>query len=132
MKFEVFTNGSFPFPEWTRDPLIRMRFIMDWKLPGSWEQHTAIDERHKNALFLDENDVIKFVINDENDFEVAIHVARQLEGDGCEASFWVGKVWGAEAITDEWLVGRMKEAKLNWKLNVQVHKFIWPANKQGV
>lgn len=129
--FEVFTNGSYKFPQWTKDPMINMQFTMDWKLAGSEEENTCLDIRQENALWLDKNDAIKFVVKDQGDLHAAKAVAEYLWKRGCKAQFWVGRVWDTE-ITDQDLIEFIQRWKLNWRLNVQVHKFIWDPEKRGV
>jgi 7-carboxy-7-deazaguanine synthase len=129
--FEVFTNGSYKFPKWTKDPMIEMLFTMDWKLPGSGEQNTFTDVRTENALWLDRTDGIKFVVKDEDDLYAAKNVASFLKRQGCKAQFWVGRVWDTE-ITDQFIIEFIQRWKLDWKLNVQVHKFIWAPEARGV
>lgn len=130
--FEAFTNGSFAFPNWTKDPLIDMRFIMDWKLVGSGESQTALDTREQNALFLGTDDIIKFVIKDVSDFTYAMGTARRLQRAGFKGEFSIGAAWGS-AVTEKDVVDFMIQNKLrDWILNVQIHKYIWPPDERGV
>ena len=125
---EVFTNGSVIFPDFT-DSMLKM---MDWKLAGSGEDSFNVSEREYNAFEnLGPDDGIKFVIVDKDDYEEAMHIWRHLAWKvQCQAQFWVGAAWGRikEAQLVEWIL----EDGLPWKLNVQVHKYIWPADKRGV
>lgn len=129
--FEVFTNGSFSFPQWTKEPLINMHFNMDWKLLGSGEADTARDVRRHNALWLEKDDVIKFVVGDSYDLDEAYEVARTLSMEGFKGSFWLGRVWDSE-VDDQDLLDFMSRRKLPWKLNVQLHKYIWHPDERGV
>lgn len=126
-KLECFSNGSFLFPAWA---LTGMKFIMDWKLQGSGEAGKLRDVRTKNALSLLSKDAIKFVVANENDLYEAKHEYQELVGQGCLAQFYVGAVWGKadDAAIVDWLV----KEKLDWKLNVQVHKYIWSPTLRGV
>lgn len=130
IRIEVFTNGSFKFPDWTRH--IGMEFMMDWKLPGSGEQDTKVDVRLENAKFLGAWDGIKFVVKDLNDLDEAYKTMTWLRTEGVHACFWIGKVWDSE-VTDEELVKFLKHHRMSdVKLNVQIHKYIWAPEEQGV
>lgn len=128
--YEAFTNGSFPLPLWTRS--LQMLFTMDWKLPGSGEQDTKLSNRLENAKFLKPRDAIKFVVKDKADLEEAAKTMLYLRTEAVDATFYLGRVWGA-SISDEDLVEYIKSHQLrDVKLNVQVHKLIWHPDKQGV
>lgn len=126
-KLECFTNGSFLFPGWA---LASVRFIMDWKLEGSGEAQTNRPVRIQNALALAVRDCIKFVVGDMGDLLEAKDVYHTLKDQGCAADFYVGSVWGK--MDDSFLVEWLIKEKLDWKLNVQVHKFIWSPELRGV
>jgi 7-carboxy-7-deazaguanine synthase len=137
---EVFTNGSKIFPSWSWE----MPKMMDWKLKGSGESNfhvnyfrseeqdreLSIECREQNALELDRRDGIKFVVTNLDDFDEAVETWKYLFMKNCDAQFWVGAAWNRvkEAELVQWLL----DAGLPWKLNVQVHKYIWPANERGV
>lgn len=129
MPVEVFTNGSFTFPEW------RTRFdwkvMMDWKLEGSGEAQTRRDVRTQNAMAHREGDGVKYVVKDFDDLGEALGVYQMLETNGYQGTHWVGRVWDA-GITDEEIVNFMITMGLPWKLNIQMHKYIWPADERGV
>lgn len=131
LDIEVFTNGSFDLDRlWIRQN--ELHFTMDWKLSGSGEANTKRDARWKNALKnLTEADCIKFVCKDGMDLNEASALTLQLIEEGCEAEFYVGRVWD-EFLTDEMIVEYIKSNRMPWKLNVQIHKLIWPADMKGV
>ena len=123
---ECFSNGSFPYPDWAQD----IDFIMDWKLEGSGEATTNRDVRIVNALTLKRTDAIKFVVVDRYDLLEAKDVYHTLIDQGCKAQFWVGRAW--DTMDDAFLVEWVLKENLNWKLNVQVHKYIWSPETRGV
>lgn len=130
MNLEVFTNGSFIFPAWTRE--VGMEFMMDWKLAGSGEQDTKVENRLQNAKYLNAWDGIKFVVKDESDLDEAYKTMMWLTTEGVVATYWIGRVWDAE-VTDEELVDFIKFHKMTRvKLNVQIHKYIYDPEEQGV
>jgi 7-carboxy-7-deazaguanine synthase len=129
--FEVFTNGSFPFPVWSKEPMIDMLYTMDWKLPGSGEESHNISTRNVNATaFLTPTDGIKFVVVDKNDLDEARRISTSLRKSGFLGTFWVGAAW--DRISNQEIISYMIKWKLKWKLNVQVHKYIWHPDMQGV
>lgn len=128
LTWEVFTNGSFPFPQWALD---RLHFTMDWKLKGSGEAETYRGVRTVNALSLKETDDIKFVVKDEADLREAMTYAIVLRNRGYRGGFLVGAVWSE--INDEFIVSWMLEQGIHdWRLNVQTHKYIWMPEERRV
>ena len=129
--FEVFTNGSFPFPIWSKEPLIEMLYTMDWKLGGSGEaDHNRLTRSTNATAFLKSTDGIKFVVTSEADMQEARNVAGSLRRGGFQGTFWIGAAW--DKITNQEIIDYLIKWKLNWKLNVQIHKHIWHPDKQGV
>lgn len=126
---EFFTNGSFVIPEEILVPKY-VSIMMDWKLAGSGEAETHRVERMQNALRLFYSDGIKFVVKSELDLREAVEVSTSLRNQGCKAEFWVGTAW--DQISEAELVSWMVLHGINWRLNVQIHKYIWPADKIGV
>jgi 7-carboxy-7-deazaguanine synthase len=124
---EVFTNGSFAFPPWAIGGL---RIMMDWKLEGSGEEYTGLEERLRNAQRLHVRDGIKFVVKGFRDLQQAHGVYEGIKEKDVAAQFWVGSAWGT--ISDAEIVEYMMEHRLPWRLNIQTHKVIWPAEARGV
>jgi 7-carboxy-7-deazaguanine synthase len=128
---EAFTNGSFEWPSWA---LQSIYFILDWKLAGSGEAMTARDTRLLNARQMGTQDVIKFTIVDQEDFEEAVTWTEYFEAkSGTQYSplFYAGVVWNAP-MTNEDLIERILDNQLPWNLNVQIHKTIWSPDRTGV
>ena len=124
---EAFTNGSFVY---SSIALYNVNFMMDWKLGGSGEGSSYLVERTINALNLGTGDGIKFVCKDEDDFKQAIKVWNTLKDEVDPGLvFWVGSAWGV--FPEKRIVELVLENKLPWRLNVQVHNFIWPANERA-
>jgi len=124
--FDIFTNGSFPFPLWTANPGVHL--IMDWKLSGSGEGQTELVKRKENLLFLRHKDAIKFVVKSEADFAEAISVAMILQP---HCPVYVGRVWNA-TFSDADLIQMIKDNQVNWRLNIQIHKLIYPNIERGI
>jgi 7-carboxy-7-deazaguanine synthase len=125
---DIFTNGTVPFPDWAT---AEATIILDWKLPGSGETlaQAQLDTREENVQYLSEPDCIKFTVKDINDLDAARAVWDYLRVD-TEADFIVGGVWGT--VSDRDIVNFIMGYELPWKLNVQLHKHVWPADERGV
>jgi 7-carboxy-7-deazaguanine synthase len=125
---EVFSNGSFQYPPWA---IAKMDIMMDWKLKGSGEQTTDRAQRLINAKQLKHTDGIKYVVKDLDDFMEAMMLSVVLHNEhGVQATEWVGTAW--DQISERELVDLIKEYGAPFRLNVQVHKYIWPATERGV
>lgn len=123
---ECFSNGSFIFPNWA---INRIEFVMDWKLEGSGEAQTEVGNRLVNARRLKNTDAIKFVCVAETDMKEAERVWHMLCQHDVVAEFWIGAAWNRMFAAD--IVEFVKEHKLPWRLNVQVHNYIYPAQERG-
>ena len=127
-KVECFSNGSFIYSDYI---LENVSFMMDWKLNGSGEGDTRLENRTTNALNLREGSGIKFVVKDNEDLAQAVEVYKQLHKEvNPGVDFWVGSAW--DRIKEADLVEFIIKSKLPWKLNVQVHKYIWNSEERGV
>lgn len=122
---ECFTNGTIEYPDWAIE---KVHFIMDWKLPGSGEDHTN-QVRVENAKRLKDGDYIKFVISDREDYETAKRLYQQFDSK-VKAVWSYGAAWG-KIETQELVEWAIKD-ELPWQLNVQVHNYIWDRDKRGI
>lgn len=119
----VETNGSrdislLPHP---------IKRIMDLKSPSSGEMD---NNRLENLLYLRHGDEVKFVIADSNDYEWA----KVTIGGGDYPSSTVQTLFSpvqgrleARQLA-EWII----RDRLPVRLNLQVHKYIWPGIERGV
>lgn len=126
---ELFTNGTQPIPAYMHG---NVNIMMDWKLTGSGEVLSEAQKttRVTNVRDLHPTDGIKFVVKNKEDLAEAFQVWANLR-DTVVAQFWVGAVWGE--ITDQDIIKFvLNNRPLPWRLNVQQHKHIWPADMQGV
>ncbi|AMA73385.1 MULTISPECIES: 7-carboxy-7-deazaguanine synthase QueE [Aneurinibacillus] len=103
----------------------KIRFILDYKLPSSGEMKKMILE---NFDYSQDNDEVKFVISDSNDFEVATRILKKLYKKG---TVLFSPVW--ETMPPDKLVNLVLSNQLvNVKVSLQLHKIIWDPNKRGV
>jgi 7-carboxy-7-deazaguanine synthase len=126
---DVFSNGSLkPFPDWM---LLeeQVSVIMDWKLEGSGEAPTGAGIRLSNLGKLTSKDNVKFVVAHEDDFDQAVSLWKDLS-KLTSATFWVGCAW--ERYEEARLVERVLHENLPWRVNIQVHKMIWPGIEKGI
>jgi 7-carboxy-7-deazaguanine synthase len=121
--FEVFTNGTRPIFG------LDATFVMDWKLPSSQE-----DPYHKTRIAnIDSIDMfgnaIKFVVSDLRDLEVARLLWIQYLKETI-IEIYVGSVWGKNF--EPQILEFVKGYHLPWRLNVQVHNYVYGAQKRGI
>jgi len=101
--------------------------IVDVKCPGSGEGGTFCQE---NLELLQENDQVKFVINDEGDYDFAREfMAKNALGEK------VGEIIFSPVFNKlhprqltEWIL----RDRLPVRLGLQIHKFIWDPETHGV
>jgi 7-carboxy-7-deazaguanine synthase len=116
---DLFTNGSQILPDWAMEP--RTTVVMDWKMPGSEEFGSFKEE---NLALLQEKDAVKFVCKHREDFDTALALAPRVR----RAQVWFGAVWNEldEGQLAEWVAAEAPYGKMN----VQMHKFLWPPDER--
>lgn len=137
-QFNVFTNGTLDFPLWIQSP--RVKVIMDWKLPGSGEVYSGMrgdnPARLTNIAKLGSEDAVKFVCTGWEDFCTAHRVVENhpelFRKDRGNPTLYIGAAWGrlTEAQLVEWL--KLHGNPHNFKLNVQVHNYIYDREERGI
>lgn len=122
------TNGSKRLLDIQSDLLF---YTMDFKCPSSGMMY---EMRKPEFSRLTEKDVVKFVVGDRNDLNVAkdFIFEQTLGMDGATPMFYISPVFGK--ISPAEIVDFMKEELKFVKVRVQLqlHKFIWDPNKRGV
>jgi 7-carboxy-7-deazaguanine synthase len=101
--------------------------IVDVKCPGSGE---SAKNDWRNLERLSPHDEVKFVVKDRTDYEFARDVIRGRHlGSRC-AAVLISPVHGvADAkLVSEWMLAD----RLPARLQLQLHKFIWPPGTRGV
>ena len=101
--------------------------IVDIKCPSSGESD-KID--FENLLKLDCQDQVKFVIGNRNDYEYAKKIMR-LRCHGISGSNILFSPVSDKIAIDK-LAGWILEDTLNIRLNIQLHKVIWPDKQRSV
>ncbi len=105
--------------------------ILDVKCPASGMQSR---NRLENLALLRAADEVKFVVADEDDLEFARGIVRDhgLAERGCALLF--SPVHGVldPARVSDWLVTHAQALGPQARLNLQLHKLIWPRAARGV
>jgi 7-carboxy-7-deazaguanine synthase len=127
-----FTNGSIDVnktlgriinnPEWRKN----VTFCMDFKAPSSKMEKF---NRFENIKYLNKNDVVKFVISDIKDWKFALSKVKKYKKDIEKTNLFFCQEGGVEGKKlAEWII----ENKLNARIQVQLHKIIYPSITRGV
>ncbi len=105
----------------------KLCITMDYKLPSSGMEDKMFCE---NFELLGEHDVVKFVVGSHEDLERMAAVVREHElATRCQV--YISPVFGA--IEPAAIVDFMRERSLTHaRLQLQLHKFIWPNQERGV
>jgi 7-carboxy-7-deazaguanine synthase len=106
------------------EPVIK---IVDVKCPGSGEAHR---NDWDNLARLTGHDEVKFVIKDRIDYEYARDVVSRHQLSGRVAAVLLSPVHGV--MDAKQLAAWILEDKLDVRLQLQAHKFIWGAEVRGV
>jgi 7-carboxy-7-deazaguanine synthase len=99
--------------------------IMDVKCPSSG-QDKAND--YRNFLRLRSHDQVKFVIADRKDYEFATSLLDRIGPAPREVHFSPAFGMLDPRLLSEWMVAD----RLRVRLNLQLHKYIWPPETRGV
>lgn len=106
----------------------RAKIILDVKCPASGESernHWANLERLNP-----ENDEVKFVIADLDDWEFARHIIEKYDLQTRAREILISPVFGVENLKE--IAETVAKSNLKVRLNLQLHKYIWGADVHGV
>lgn len=125
-RVEIETNGSIPLKELSVQQY-RPVFTMDYKLPSSGMEGFMCTE---NFFCLRPDDTVKLVAGSSADLERGAELIKNYNlTELCHVYF--SPVFGS--INPEEIVNFMKEHRLNdVRLQLQLHKYIWSPDTQGV
>ena len=117
------TNGSVDVTPYHEYPWVF--FTLDYKCPSSGMESSMLE---KNFQTLRSQDVLKFVVGDREDLRRAQEVCEKYEP---RCPVYLSPVFGK--IEAKEIVEFMKSARYkNWRLQLQLHKYIWPPDARGV
>jgi 7-carboxy-7-deazaguanine synthase len=105
----------------------RVHKVMDLKCPGSGESHR---NRWENLEHLGPGDEVKFVLADRADYEWMRGVVRERKLAEKTPNLLASTVFGKLATRD--LVKWVLEDKLGVRVQLQMHKYVWPPEQTGV
>ncbi len=117
------TNGSLDIDLIDR----RCIRIMDIKCPSSGMQE---HNRLENLRRISPADQLKFVIADRKDFDFSAAIAQRLASDVRADRIWFSPVSGM--LPPDRLAKWMLDSNAHGRLQVQLHKLIWPHRDRGV
>jgi 7-carboxy-7-deazaguanine synthase len=105
----------------------RVHKIMDFKCPSSgMEAHND----YNNVQYLTQNDEVKFVVEDRVDFDWACAIIRNSDLTERAGAIHFSPVFNKIAFEDlaDWVLN----CGLPVRLQLQLHKIIWPNTQSGV
>ena len=105
----------------------RVHKVMDLKCPGSGESHR---NRWSNLEHIGTGDEIKFVLADRADYEWMRDVLRERRLAERTPNLLASTVFGKLAPRD--LVAWVLADKLTVRVQLQMHKYVWPSDATGV
>jgi 7-carboxy-7-deazaguanine synthase len=105
----------------------RVHKVMDLKCPGSGESHR---NRWENLEHIGPGDELKFVLADRADYEWMRGALRERRLAERTPNLLASTVFGKLAVRD--LVAWVLEDKLPVRVQLQMHKYVWPPEQTGV
>jgi 7-carboxy-7-deazaguanine synthase len=101
--------------------------IVDVKCPGSGESHR---NHWENLSLIGPNDEVKFVLKDRADYDFAREVITRHELHGKAGAILLSPVHGVldARLLSEWVLAD----RLQVRVQLQLHKFIWSPETRGV
>lgn len=125
-RVEIETNGSIPLDRYVHSRLCPA-FTMDYKLPSSGME---VAMRRDNFKLLGEHDTVKFVAGSEADLIRAKEIIDEFKlKQRCHV--YLSPVFGK--ISPAAIVDFMINNNMNYvRLQLQLHKYIWGAERKGV
>jgi 7-carboxy-7-deazaguanine synthase len=105
----------------------RVHRIVDVKAPASGESHR---NRYENLALLTQRDELKFVLADRNDYEWARELILHEQLDQRAKEILLSPAHGQ--LDPKLLVSWSLADQLNARVQLQLHKYIWSPETQGV
>ncbi|NGX41791.1 MAG: 7-carboxy-7-deazaguanine synthase [Chlamydiae bacterium] len=105
----------------------RIHTILDIKCPGSGMS----DKNHwENLNRLRDHDEVKFVVKDENDYNYSLDICKKYALFSRQKQVLLSPVHGL--LDPKELINWILRDKIPARLNLQIHKLIWPPKMLGV
>jgi len=106
----------------------RANVILDIKCPASGEE--ARNDWSNLAGLRADRDEVKFVVAEEGDWVYARRVIQQYELETRAHAILISPVWGQMDLQQ--LANWIAESRLNVRMQLQLHKYIWGPDVKGV
>jgi len=124
---EIETNGSIDISNIASIQPNRPWITLDYKTSASGMEHHNM---HSNYSHIGKQDVVKFVVGSVKDLDKMVQVCDRYDLVK-KTNVLISPVYGE--IEPVEIVEYMMRNKLNgYKMQIQMHKFIWDADKRGV
>lgn len=127
MEINIETNGSIPLEsfDWC---ICNVLFTMDYKTGASGESHNMY---LPNLGYLSASDVVKFVVGSKEDIQQAFYIVDQYLDRCNPPMIFFSPVFGSIEPKD--IVEAIKQSgHTECRVQLQLHKFIWPPEQRGV
>ncbi|MBL7574839.1 7-carboxy-7-deazaguanine synthase [Peptoniphilus asaccharolyticus DSM 20463] len=118
-EIDIETNGSLDIRKYL---LENVNIILDIKTPSSKMEKFNL---YENLSKLRPNDVVKFVAS-ENDMDFVLNIIQKYY---TSAKIFISPIYGCNI---DKIVEYIKEHRLEVRLQLQIHKYIWDPNMKGV
>ncbi len=122
------SNGSMPIKEYL--DYNDVFFTLDYKRGSSGMSHTMYLPNFEQVR---SRDVVKFVVGSLEDMQEAAQVYKYFKLSRLDGNVYLSPVFGS--IEPAEIVEFMKAAEhrgFDWRVQLQLHKFIWNPEKRGV
>jgi 7-carboxy-7-deazaguanine synthase len=106
----------------------RAKIILDVKCPDSGEE--ARNHWPNLVRLRAAEDEVKFVIASRRDWEYALEVVRRFDLEKAAKAVLISPAWDEIDLKD--LADWVARSKLNLRMQLQLHKYIWGPEVQGV
>lgn len=103
LSWDIFTNGSRDFNPYVKR--VSQTIVMDWKLPGSGEASSWLQQRHNNLELLSTWDAVKFVCKDEQDV-IESQIILQRIRNVADVKIYYSPAWDEYSIAEIFTVAR--------------------------
>lgn len=124
---EIETNGSQKINDFDFYDYGNVSFTVDYKLPGSGQEEQMCKA---NYTLLSLKDAVKFVVSTIADLERAYEVIREFRLNELTTVYLSAAF---SEINNQEIVAFMVDQRLNGvKLQLQLHKYVWDPETQGV
>jgi 7-carboxy-7-deazaguanine synthase len=106
----------------------RARIILDVKCPGSGEE--ARNHWPNLDLLRADKDEVKFVIANRDDWDFARGVIKRFELEKRALAILISPVWNSLDLQE--VAGWITSSRLEVRMQLQMHKYIWGPEARGV